>query len=48
MGGPFDFIVSQSPNLWIFRFETLDLDFWLDNNKILIDTIRSSPKMEKL
>ena len=26
-----DFIVSQSPNLWIFRLETLDLYFLLDN-----------------
>ena len=24
-------IFNQSLNLWIFRLETLDLDFWLDN-----------------
>ena len=31
-GGPSDFIVNQSPNLWIFGFKTFDLDFGLDNN----------------
>ena len=30
VGGPFDFGVSLNPNLWIFRLQTLDMDFWLD------------------
>ena len=30
-GGPSNFIVNQSPNLWIFGFKTFDLDFGLDN-----------------
>ena len=25
-GGPNNFIVNQSPNLWIFGFKTFDLD----------------------
>jgi len=31
VGGPSNFIVNQSPNPWILRFEILDLDFGLDN-----------------
>ena len=30
-GGPSNFIVNQSPNLWIFGFKTFDFDFGLDN-----------------
>ena len=33
-GGPSDFIVNQSPNLWIFGLKTFDLDFSLDNKFI--------------
>ena len=29
--GPSNFIVNQSPNVWIFGFKTSDLDFGLDN-----------------
>ena len=29
-GGPSDFSVNQSPNLWIFGFNTFDLDSGLD------------------
>ena len=31
VGGPSNFIVNQSPNLWTQEFEYLDLDFGLDN-----------------
>ena len=33
VGGPSNFIVNQSPNLWIIGFKTFDLDFGLDNIK---------------
>ena len=36
VGGPSNFIVNQSPNPWILGFEILDLDFGLDNYKILM------------
>ena len=36
-GGPSDFIVNQSPNLWNFRFQTFDLDFGLDNQDAIFD-----------
>ena len=39
-GGPSNFIVYQSPNLWIFGFKTFDLDFGLDNY--------TSTKVEKI
>ena len=29
-GGPSNFIVNQSPNLWTQEFEYFDLDFGLD------------------
>ena len=45
-GGWVDLLILLSAKVQIFGL--LDLDFWLDNNKILIDTIRSSPKIEKL
>ena len=34
MGGPLDLSVSQSPNCFDLRLETLDLEFWLDNNNL--------------
>ena len=34
-GGPSNFIVNQSPNLWIFGFKTFDLDFGLDISSLV-------------
>ena len=34
-GGPSDFNVNQSPNLWIFGLKTFDLDFGLDKKKVI-------------
>ena len=34
----FDFVVNQSPNLWILGLEIWDLDFRLDSFEIFKDT----------
>ena len=38
-GGPSNFNVNQSPNLWTQEFEYLDLDFGLDNKYINNTTV---------